>query len=114
MLLRVVSEATPTAAPGPDFAVDPKIELAKVQGVGSDMFTCAAAHFHTEYRAVTGEWYTLSFYASAAAGPRCQRIWWHISTSGRVELEAQVTELADINNPPPDEKIVECLTKPKK
>jgi len=121
-----------------DFLVPPSIELAKVKGVGTKMFRLAAAHFSTSYQAVVGEWYTLLGYASTAAGrpamsanlasyirarqggaspidaakttftyKRVKEIY------GGAELEVIVRELHDINNPPPNEKIVEVLMKPK-
>ena len=126
---------TPVEALALDFLVDPKIELAGVSGLGSRMFTLAADHFRTQYRAVAGEWYTLSGYASkatgrpamsknlvdylaarkAGAGPEAAvRATW---TYGRVrkmygvDLQVQVEELPglDFDNPPVDARIVRFL-----
>jgi hypothetical protein len=123
-----------------DFIVDPKIEEAGVKGVGSKLFTIAAEHYKTQYQAVSGDWYTLQFYAHkgtgrpgmstnlvqyiearrAGASPEAAvRATWTYSRVkklyGDVELEVTVEELPnlDFDNLPADERIVSCLMKPR-
>ena len=130
----------PVPALALDFVVDPKIELAGVTGVGSRMFTIAAEHFKTTYQAVAGEWYTLQFYGSKAAGrpamsknlvdylaarkaglspeAAVRKTWTYSRVQklyGGVELEVKAEEIPnlDFDNPPADERIVQCLMKPR-
>jgi hypothetical protein len=130
----------PVPALALDFLVDPKIEQAGVKGVGSRMFTLAAEHYKTQYQAVAGEWYTMSFYAHRGTGrppmslnlkdylaarkagdsPQVAvtKTWTYRRVKqlyGGVELDVQVEERPnlDFDNPPVDAMIVECLMKPR-
>jgi hypothetical protein len=131
---------TPVKALALDFLVDPKIELAGVKGLGSRMFMLAAQHFATQYQAIAGEWYTLEGYASKAAGrpamsknlveylaarkrgllpeEAVRETWTYRRVKdlyGGAELQVQAEELAglDLNNPPPNVRIIRCLMKPR-
>lgn len=130
--------ANPIPSLALDFLVDPKIELAKIKGVGTKMFQLGSAHFATEYRAVVGEWYTLGGYASREAGrpamstnlakyiearkkhfspeEAARETWTYNRVRelyGGLELDVKVRELEDIHNPPPDVQIIEVLMKPR-
>ncbi|MFI0940162.1 hypothetical protein [Streptomyces sp. NPDC021020] len=131
---------TPVKALAVDFLVDPMIELAGVRGLGSRMFSIAAEHFRTEYRAVAGEWYTLTGYKSKSAKRPAMsknlvdylaarkrgeepeqavaRTWTYSRVKqiyGGVDLDVQVWEMPglDFDRPPEDEMIVKCLMKPR-
>jgi hypothetical protein len=129
----------PVEALGLDFLVSPTIEAVGVVGVGTQMMQIAAAHFHTEYQAVVGEWYTGKFYASKSgkrealsdnlkkyidarkAGKSeeeaAKTTWTYRRVKeiyGGAELELRVRELVpDLDNLPSDAQIVEVLMKPK-
>ena len=130
---------TPVPALFLDFLVSPKIELAGVQGVGSEMMKIAGAHYKTQYEAVSGDWYTMAFYKSKDTNRPAMstnlvaylsarkkgmspelavtKTWTYNRVKemyGNVPLEVKVKEIdnLDFDHPPLDSQIVSCLIRP--
>ena len=130
---------TPVPALFLDFLVSPKIELAGVQGVGSEMMKIAGAHYKTQYEAVSGDWYTMAFYKSKDTNRPAMstnlvaylsarkkgmspelavtKTWTYNRVKemyGNVPLEVKVKEIdnLDFDHPPLESQIVSCLIRP--